>query len=161
MLVKYVRNGETFSVDTESLPPKSIEYLLQYGFSQSLQDCIAGREKKVKDELAEKAPDAADDEIASAVASDISGTLQKRLDAIVAGTVGVRVAGEAKDPLLAVARDMIRKAIAKAGKKLDMKNEAHKAAFDKLVSDLLAEKRAVVEAEKKRRDEAADIELEF
>ena len=39
------------SLETSTLPESAISYLLQYGFSQSLQDSIAGRAKAVREEL--------------------------------------------------------------------------------------------------------------
>jgi hypothetical protein len=103
---------KAFSIDTEAVAPAGIEYLLQYGFAQSMQDCIAGRAKAVREELAEKMkqPDAiqlTDAEIEAAVEADLKGALGKRMDAILAGTVAVRQAAEAKDPASGIVRELL------------------------------------------------------
>lgn len=159
--LSYSRNGKTYEAEVESLPPASIEYLLRYGFAQSLQDCIAGREKKVRDEIEGKIlkgeADFADDEIVAQIRDDLDGTLGKRLDAIMNGTVGTRVSGEPRDTLTSVARDMVRKAIVKKGKKVSKEN------FAELVKGVLADptERAKVQAEYDRRKSLdVDVELE-
>lgn len=151
----YTRNGQEYSTEVESLPATAIQYLLQYGWAQSLQDCIAGREKKVREEF--KTSELADDEIESAVKSDIHGTMLKRMDAIIAGTVATRTGGGERDTLMTVARDMIRKAWAAKYGKI---GKDDKAKFDELVANLLATKRSVVQAEFDRRAEAVpDVEI--
>lgn len=158
--LQYSRNGKTYTAEVENLPAKSIEYLLQYGFAQSLQDCIAGREKKVREEINARVVEGVEqlepDEITSQVHSDIEGMLGKRLDAIVAGTVGTRSIGESRDTLTTVARDMARKALAKKNMKAD------KDRFAAIVQDLLndPDKRAKVQAEFDRR-KALDVEVDL
>lgn len=161
MELKYSRNGNDYAVDSATLPEKAIEYLLQYGWAQSLQDSIAGREKKVRDELAAEQPDMAPDEVRQAVLDDLHGTMGKRMDAIVAGTIGVRVASE-RDELTSIARDMVRKQLVQKGFKLNMKDEADKAKFDGFVKTMLTAKRDLVVAEYNRRNESvADIDLDI
>lgn len=159
MELKYSRNGNDYAVDSAELPEAAISYLLQYGWAQSLQDSIAGREKKVRDELATDSPDMAPDEVRQAVLDDLHGTMMKRMDAIVAGTIGVRVTSE-RDELTGIARDIVRKQLAKKGVKLNMKNESDKAKFDGFVKTLLTEHRDVVIAEYNRRKEL-DIDLDI
>lgn len=90
--LSYSRHGTAFAVDVETLSPKAIAYLLQYGWSQSLQDSVAGRAKKVRDEMTEKDADVSADDISAAVESDELGTMQKRMDAILNDTIGERSA---------------------------------------------------------------------
>lgn len=148
-------------VSIAGLKPETVKYLLQYGWAQSLQDSIAGREKKVRDEIAAQAANGTvtleGDEIAKAVADDIEGALGKRMDAILAGTVSSRSVGEPKDQLRAVANDMVRKALAAAKKK------ATKEQVKKLVDEILADeaRRAKVQAEYDRRKASADLTIEI
>lgn len=143
MKATYSRNGKTYEVDTETLKPDAIEYLLQYGFAQSLQDSIAGLAKRVEAENGD-------------VDQAIDGQLNKRLDAIVAGTIGVRSIGEARDPLKAVANGMVRKALSAKKLKVD------KDKFAELVSKLLETNREKVQAEYDRQKaEAIDVDVEI
>jgi hypothetical protein len=168
----YTRNGTEFwnefeveeidgSLVVNGLKIETVKYLLQYGWAQSLQDSIAGREKKVRDEFAAKVSageinEPAADEVNSAVAEDIEGQLGKRMDAILAGTVSTRSVGEPKDQLRAVANDMVRKALAAAKKK------ATKEQVKSLVDEILADgvRRAKVQAEFDRR-KAETIEVDL
>lgn len=156
MIVSFEKAGKVFAVDVEKLPAESVAYLLQYGWNQSLQDCIAGRAKAVKDEYEEKCKkdgeEVDSDELAEAIKSDILGNLSKRFDAILAGNVGVR-AGRPRDELRAIAQEMVKRALVKAGKK------ATKEKFTELVDNLLTEKRDIVQAELDRR-KAAEVEVE-
>ena len=161
MKLAYTRNGKEYSVESVDLTETAIGYLLQYGWAQSLQDSIAGREKKVRDEIAAQVAEGeisemADDEINESVAAEIDGTLLKRSDAIINGTIRERGVGETRDPLRSVANDMLRKALAKAGKKVP------KEKFAELVSELLADetKRAKVQAELERRN-ASELDVEI
>lgn len=52
-MLTYTRHGREFTIDSDDL--SSHDYLLQYGWSQSHQDVVAGVSGKVWDELAEKA----------------------------------------------------------------------------------------------------------
>lgn len=170
----YTRNGtefwQEFTVDFDEaegvvsiagLKPETIKYLLQYGWAQSLQDSIAGREKKVRDEIAAQNATGlavlAEDEIEAQVAADIEGALGKRMDGILAGTVSSRAVGEPKDQLRAVANDMVRKALAAAKKK------ATKEQVKELVDQILADpaRREKVQAEFDRRKASADLEIEI
>jgi uncharacterized protein YbjQ (UPF0145 family) len=178
--LSYARNGQTYAVEVESLPPTAIHYLLQYGWAQSLQDSIAGREKKVKEEfidqlrakaleeLGQGATEAdADDlvleqldegEIRTAQVQDIHGQLQKRMDAIIAGTVGTRSVGEPRDPLKAVAADMIRTKAKATGVKFTKEQLAEKVATV-LANDA---QRAKVQAEyDARKARGADVDLDI
>lgn len=50
---RYARHGRTWGLDTDDL--SSLDYLLQYGYSQSMQDVVAGTRKSVWEELADRA----------------------------------------------------------------------------------------------------------
>ena len=77
-----------FSVDSETIAPKGLDYLLQYGFAKSLQDCVAGMRKA----LAESGKDGViltDNEIED----ELQATMQERFYDILAGEVGTRTTG--------------------------------------------------------------------
>lgn len=139
--LSYTKLGNEFTLDTEQLNEAGFAYLLQYGFAQSLQDSVAGRAKAVKEELikakaAEIARDHADEtdegreelladwlnteaeSIADQIDMDVLGTMQKRFDAILAGTVATRAAAEPKDPYAAIIREALQSAAKAKGKKL-------------------------------------------
>lgn len=138
MKLQFAKVGESFdhefdltvdgnSVVIDGLNAKAVEYLLQYGWAQSLQDCIAGREKKVREEILAKNPDASKEEIETAQAADLIGALGKRMDAILAGTVSTRT----KLPKFeAFAKRKFLAAAKKAGKKVPEN-------FDELLSQFI------------------------
>lgn len=90
---------------------KGIEYLLAYGFAQSLQDSVAGVKKEMKDE------GASDDEIATA----IKETMQERANAIASGTVGHRVVGPRGSAIETVMRQVALAELTAAFKKKNAK----------------------------------------
>jgi hypothetical protein len=149
--VSYERNGTTFAVEVESLPPASIAYLLQYGFAQSLQDSIAGLAKAKRLELEETdsfkngllSAESISDECDLAVLTK----LQDRTDAIMAGTVGARV-GTPRDEVTTLAREQVKAALAK--KKLTVTKEK----LAELVASHVERNRPAIEAELKRRRES-------
>jgi hypothetical protein len=122
MKVTYTRNEKTYEIDTDQVVG-GLAYLLQYGFSQSLQDSIAGRAKSVREEMTDAKDKPAgwtvpsEAVIAAAIDADIDGMLQKRSAAILAGTVAVRTS-EPKDPWAGIIREILVKSAAKQGKKL-------------------------------------------
>jgi len=152
MKVTYTRDGTTFAVDVEKLPPKSLEYLLQYGFAQSLQDSIAGRAKAVRAECVEKGG-MTEAEIVAAVEADIAGQLGKRQDAIAAGTVGTP---SPRDPVATLAREQVKAALAKAGKKVDADKLAE------LVAGHVEKNRTALVAElNRRKEELPEVDLDI
>ncbi len=166
MKLLYQRNDNSFEATVESLPPKAIEYLLQYGWAQSLQDSIAGADKAKRAELMEtdqyKELDAKGDDSAAQFLEDecalhVLAKLEARQKAIVEGTIGVKV-GQPRDPITTLAREQIREALAKAGKKIDVKTKAGKAQFDKLVASHVEKNGDKLRAELARSAEA-DIEI--
>lgn len=156
MQVKYERNGQAFTLDTASLPQASLDYLLQYGFAQSLQDCIAGLAKAKRAELEETddfkagrlSPEAVQDEVDLAVLAK----LEERHKAIAEGTVGARV-GQPRDEVTSLAREQVKAALAKKGVKVDKDKLAELVAAhveksrDKLVAEIARRKAEAVEVE--------------
>lgn len=150
----YTRDGVEYACDVESLPAPALAYLLQYGWAQSLQDCIAGRAKVVRDEMAGQGEAA----IAAAVQADIAGTLAKRADAIKTGTVAKREGkstGHSK-PFLGVAREMLA-AVAKA-RGLTMPKAK---AYAELLERFIAARRGAIQAEVERRAATVAVDLDF
>lgn len=163
--LSYERNGKVYSTEVETLPATAIAYLLQYGFAQSLQDSIAGRAKAVETELRNPDPKPQgwvllpDDQIANAVASDIDGTLMKRLDAIIAGSVATRGPGVARDPAAGIVRELLVAWAKEKGKKLP---KADSDDYKALAAKMREIKADFIKAELARREELAleiDIEL--
>lgn len=70
-----------FSVAYSDLAEHALHYLAQYGFAKSLQDSVAGMKKALSDEGKSEA------EIDAA----LQDTMQKRVTAIMQGTIGARV----------------------------------------------------------------------
>jgi hypothetical protein len=137
MIVIYNRAGRTWQADTAKLPPAAIDYLLQNGFSQSLQDAFVGPAAKAKKE----------GEGQTTIDALIVASIEKRHDAILAGTVGARV-GLGRDPVRTVAKEMLE-AWAKAnGFKLPKEKDKLAPLIDKWLSKHQAEVIAEVEARK-------------
>lgn len=115
-----------YILDTDALAPetaqKTIDYLLQYGFSQSMQDSYAGPRAKAAAAVKEGKATEAD------VAEAVKTALDARFAAIVAATVGTRgPSGPKASPFdrefYAVAKaDLARRAKAK-GKSLPKTKE--------------------------------------
>jgi hypothetical protein len=92
--------GGDFALDTATLPPKALDYLILNGFRQSMADSIAGKEKAIKDMDAAKfakalddaklAPDTTREAYAKRVVAE---TLAERFKDICDGTVGTRAQG--------------------------------------------------------------------
>lgn len=165
--LSYERNGKVYSTEVETLPAAAIAYLLQYGFSQSLQDSIAGRAKAVREEMStipDPKPDgwlgvASEATILIGIESDLDGTLSKRLDAIKAGTVATRGPGVARDPAAGIVRELlVAWSKAKGGKLPKADSDEYKA----LAGKMSAAKADYIKAELTRRaalDAEINIEL--
>ena len=128
---------QTFSAESGDLPEKAIAYLLQYGFTQSMQDAVAGSAKAVKDLAAacraggdgfDKAHakwlkwakdcnmiedlDFANNEHVELFAKRaVTKDAEERFMAILAGTVGTRGGGPRLDPVERVMREIAEAAI--------------------------------------------------
>jgi len=154
MIVKFEKEGLTpFTLDTDKLPAASVEYLLQYGFAQSMQDCIAGRAKAVATEREKEGDTKA--EIAEAIAIDIESRLAKRRDAIESGTM---TQPSTRDPVAALAKEDVLKALREKGKKASPEKLAE------LVANHVEKNRAALVAEVERRKVAlpvAEVEIDI
>lgn len=134
-------NLETVSYNGHALPvadmsAKTVAYLLQYGFAQSLQDAVAGSAKAIKDLAAEcrkggdgfdkafakweKAYDYAelltadfmsDADVDLVAKRTVSRDQAERFDAILAGTVGTRSTGPRGDVVSRVMAEIAEKVI--------------------------------------------------
>lgn len=164
MELKFEKLGKVFVVaDHVALPPVSQDYLVHYGFQQSMQDCIAGTAKEASADYVEQCKKAKkkpnDVDMASAVKTAIEAQLGKRLDAIVQGTVGIRTHAP-RDPLMTIAREEIWGALrqpANAEKKKAiqaMEKDARNEKLNQLSKDHLDKNRARIEAEHQRRQQS-------
>lgn len=142
-----------FTVRLGDLPIASVEYLLRYGFNQTLQDLsMAG----VRDQLERKHPQEtfSNDQIADA----LNARRAARVEALLNGTIGVRVAGEGKasgtsfDKMVVVVAKEAINALAKAKGKVLPKKEALAA----IISAYVAKHGDSLKAEAQRRIDAAN-----
>ena len=140
MIVNYERNGNSFELDTATLTPAGIDYLLQYGFAQSLQDSVAGEAKRVRIERAAKGD--TESEIVQAIDDAIAGKLGKRYDSIAASEMGLP---STREPLATLAKELVTKKLAKEGKKVSKERLAE------LVTEAVETKRDILVAELARR----------
>lgn len=115
---------DRWSVNANDLIAKSVRYLLQNGFSQSMTDAAAFTKEQKAGKSADEIKKMADEARA------------KRFEAILAGTVGIRVGGPrlpAIDRVMReIAEEMLR-AIAADRKVAMPKGEVLKAALEKIV----------------------------
>lgn len=164
--LSYERGGKTYTTEVESLSATAIAYLLQYGFSQSLQDSIAGRAKAVAEEMLPPVADRKQDfvvptqaQIDEAIAADIDGMLQKRTAAIVAGSVATRGSGVARDPAAGIVRELlVAWAKVKGGKLPKADTDEYKA----LAGKMATAKADFIAAELVRRASVSDeIDIEL
>lgn len=154
MIVTYERDGKTYSCDTSKLPEKSIEYLLQYGWAQSLQDSIAGAAKRAREDYLALAKEAGEtpteSDIAETVAQAVEGLLSKRADSIQAGNVGVRV-GQPRDPFAAMCKRIATSMLRQGFKAANMKWPKDQDKVNELVAKVLVDHKDKIEAEATRR----------
>lgn len=159
MIAMFEKEGNKFQVDVEQLPAASVAYLIQYGFAQSMQDCIAGLAKAKRADLEAtddfKAGKLTPENIADEISLAILTQLEKRHKAIVEGTIGIR-ASAPRDELSSLAREQVRAALAKKGVKVEKEKLAELVAAhieknrDKLVAEL-----------ERRKASQFDVELEL
>src|SRR5262245_41071777 len=169
MKLSYVNGGKEYSVETDTLGPDSIAYLLMYGFRQSLQDSIAGRALKVRSEYAAKAKEAQDkgeffddseDTVQAAIAADLEGALTKRRDAVQAGTI--KVGGSAqRDPFGTLCWNIAVDMVVAAFRKKHGKGPKRDDAFEALVEQCLEKHKDKIEAEAKRRQDVAALSADI
>lgn len=79
---------KTFTVDSNDIAAKGFDYLLQYGFAKSLQDCVAGMRKEL-------ATPGEDGKVLSEaeIEAELNATMAERFDDILKGEVGTRTTG--------------------------------------------------------------------
>jgi len=140
--LSYKRHGVDFAANVESMSAETIAYLLQYGWSQSLQDSVAGRAKAVREEVTGKDPLLSEAGILEAIRQDEVGTMQKRMDAILANTIGARV-GMARDPLEVEVRRLGRIELSAAAKKAQ-KKLPKKEAYNEMLGRFIEANRATL-----------------
>lgn len=127
-----VTGEATVALDGKALPDTSVQYLMNFAL-QSLQDAYAG----AKD------------------ATEAGANWQKKLDALIEGTVGVRSGGGGVDAMTklcrAVAREILRSKMALAGKPYKdftaKDADEQNAVLDKIINA----NRDTIEAEAKKR----------
>jgi len=179
LAMKYEYNQNVYSVDADTLGETALDYLVEYGWKQSMGDSIAGRAKKTAetetlrfakldfkvdnptaDQLDTAATTHASD-IEAAVKQELHAILTKRRDAIQAGSIQVGGGGQ-RNPYETlcwnIAAEMVVAAfIDKTGKK-PKKDDA----FDTLVDNALVKYRADVEKEAEARQKrVAKIKIEI
>lgn len=164
--IAYARCGSTFELTVNDddynaaielvaaaigVPVKSADYLVRYGFKQSLQDSAAQPAKAAKDEGGD-------------VPAAIVAAMGKRLDAIKSGNVSVRGgAARVTDPFESMVRKVIDEILAKnaksKGKKLPKGDEL--VALRKSVYDA---NKSAIDAEANKRlaaQSAIDVDVDF
>lgn len=164
MNVTYEREGQTFETVVENLPPKAVEYLLQYGWAQSLQDSIAGLAKAKRADLEEtddfKNGLLSEDDILAEIKAATLAKLSERAKAIVEGTIGAKVGTGKVDDITKLAREQVSAALKAKGMKLDMKTDEGKAKFAELVENHKTKNGDKLRAEIERR-KGAEVEIEI
>lgn len=129
----------------QTLPGRSVEYLLTFAL-QSLQDAYAG----------------------AANADEAKAAFDKKLNAIINGTIGIRTGGGNGKPaywkfVRAIVRDALTKrkaeyeALDGAAEKNAFLDEAFAGLPDDVKAKIEAKANALFEAEQKRKAEAADV----
>ncbi len=120
-----------WNVDANTLPPKAIAYLLSNGFTQSMTDAAAF----TKEQKAEAVKDKPEGDHAAILAAMQDEARQKRFDAIMSGSVGVRVGGPRKSPIDRIMQEIVDETLRSLcdAKKVAMpKGDVLKAAREKI-----------------------------
>lgn len=149
---------DKWSIDANALPPKAIAYLIGNGFTQSMTDAAAFT-KEQKASFAKEHAEAhgvtvdalTEADHVAAVKAKADEAREKRFQAIMSGTVGLRVAtGPRLDPLTRAMREIaeegVRKLAAQKGVAMP-KGDVLKAAIEKV----LERNRDNIKAEAERR----------
>jgi hypothetical protein len=127
------------------LPAKSIWYLLQNGWSQSLQDSFAGpRAKAIKD---------GEDE--STIEAVIHAAIAKRVESIMAGLLSSGSNG--RDPIRTIAKDLLQKKADSLGKRLPKDKDK----LAKLIDSYIAANRLSIDNEIRRRRSSQGNEVDL
>jgi len=147
--VTFEKDELSFALDSAKMPEASRVYLIQYGYKQSMADCIAGREKAVRAERTK----AGDNEAAilKAIAADLKAQLEKRQKALEEGnppSISARI-----DPVTALAREVVTKNLRKKGKRVTRER------YDELVTECVKKNGAALKAELVAREKRFDVEI--
>jgi len=151
--VTFEKDDYATAMEIESMAAPTLVYLVQYGFKQSLSDCIAGREKAVRAECVKKGG-MSESDIMAAIGADLTAQLDKRVAAFKEGnppSISSRI-----DPITALAREMVTKSLRKKGKRVTREK------YDSLVTDFVANKGKELAAElaaREKRAKAFDVEI--
>ena len=131
-----VRGAVKVLADGFGLHEQSIHYLLQNGWSQSLQDSFAGpRAKAIKDR---------EDE--ATIEEVVLSSIAKRVESIKAGLLSAS-GSNGRDPIKTVAKDLLQKKADSLGKRLPK----DKNALAKLIDTYIATSRPTIDAEIRKR----------
>lgn len=151
--LQLLRGAELAIAASLAIPVKSVWYLLQNGWSQSLQDSFAGpRAKALKGDKDNPAIDADSDEMQDL----ISAAIFKRVKAIQDGALSPTPGG-GRDPIRTVALSMLQAFAASKGKKLPKDKDKRKAMLDTYISS----NKAAIETEMRaRRQDDGEITLD-
>ncbi len=128
------------------LHEKSIHYLLQNGWSQSLQDSFAGpRAKAIKDR---------EDE--STIEEVVLASIAKRVESIKAGLLSAS-GSNGRDPIKTVAKDLLQKKAESLGKRLPKDKDV----LAKLIDSYIATNRQSIDAEIRKRRLSGQEEVDL
>jgi len=157
MDINIAKADTTIEIDFESLPEVSKDYVINYGLTQALNDAVAPLAVIDGKVCVNKKP--LDDTSADKFAEIVLGRVQKKIDALIAGTVriaGTRVGDPIKAEAIEIAIDMtVRGEFKKTGKPLDAK--AMRARAVELVGRNPAYLHLAQKRFDKRAEEAAEI----
>lgn len=145
----------TIRVGVEEISPAGIEYLLQYGFSKTLQDCISSKKTRFAKKLA--SGEVTEGEVEEAV----DAAVREKVRNIVEGTVGVLRPGRPTIDLIGkervrVAKEFLRKTAKVLRVKLPKLNTKE---YTEMMEGYLEKNRAVIEAEARNRMEARVLDF--
>ena len=123
MDINIAKADTTIEIDFDSLPEVSKDYIINYGLTQALNDAVAPLAVIDGKVCVNKKP--LDNTAADKFGEIVIGRVQKKIDALVAGTVriaGTRIGDPIKAEAIDIAIDMtVRGEFKKAGKALDAK----------------------------------------
>ena len=116
---------KTYTIDTANLAPAAFDYLLQYGFAKSMQDCVAGQKKALADKGFSE----------SEIDIELNDLWTQRLEAIEQGSIGIRTASPRKDTkaklVAEVTAFLLKSAVKAKGKTLPKDKEQLAALIEK------------------------------
>jgi hypothetical protein len=141
---------DKWSVNANDLPAKAIAYLLHNGFTQSMTDAAAFTKEQKAGKTEQQVKDMATE------------ARDKRFQAILAGSVGIRVGGPRLDPVSRASNDIVDErlaAICKARNVAMPKGDVLKSARAKIMAKFGAEIKSEAEARvAKTQESVAELE---